>query len=75
MKLPWTNGGRNKRSFLAAGALVAILLVFGVIRYARSGAKLPTATVQRKEFVEYAELRGAVKAVHSLTISAPPVGR
>jgi HlyD family secretion protein len=72
MKLPSANGWWNKRSFLAAATLVAILLVFGVSRYARSAAKLPTATVQRKEFVEYAELRGAVKAVHSLTISAPP---
>jgi multidrug resistance efflux pump len=72
MKWPWANRWRNKRSFAAAAAVILLLLVFGVIRYARSALKRPTATVERKEFVEYAELRGAVKAVHSITISAPP---
>jgi len=72
MRWPWADKWRNKQSFLAAGAIVALLLVFVVIRYARPAARFSTATAQRKDFVEYAELQGSVKAVHSLTVSAPP---
>ncbi|HXY01507.1 MAG TPA: HlyD family secretion protein [Candidatus Limnocylindrales bacterium] len=72
MKWPWPDWWRNKRSFFVVGAVVAIVLILVMIRYARPASKFPTAAVQRKEFVEYAELRGSVKAVHSLTVSAPP---
>ncbi len=51
--------------------MVVALLIFGAIRFARSAPRIPTAEVQRKEFVEYAELRGTVKALQSITISAP----
>jgi len=72
MNWRWPSGFRRRGPLLGAAVVVLISLVFGVIRYARSAAKLPTVTVQRKEFVEYAELRGSVKAAHSLTVSAPP---
>ena len=71
MKFPWASTFRNSRSLLAVAPVVAALLIFGVIRLARSAPKIPTAEVQRKEFIEYAELRGSVQALRSITISAP----
>jgi len=71
MNFPWTSRFRTNRSLLAAAPFAAVLLIFGVIRLARSAPKIPTAQVQREEFVEYAELRGTVKALQSITISAP----
>lgn len=54
-------------------ALCALLLVagFSVVRKVRSAPNLPTATVVRKEFVDYVEVRGEIKALHSETITAP----
>jgi multidrug efflux pump subunit AcrA (membrane-fusion protein) len=71
MSFLWTSRFRSNRSLLAVAPFAAALLIFGVIRFARSAPKIPTAEVQRKEFVEYAELRGTVKALQSITISAP----
>jgi len=71
MNFPLSSRFRGNRSLLAVAPVVAALLIFGVIRFARSAPKIPTAEVQRKEFVEYAELRGTVKALQSITISAP----
>jgi HlyD family secretion protein len=63
---------RTRRSRLASILLIAAGLVFVAIRFARSGPSFPTAEVQRKEFIEYVELRGSVKALKSIAISAPP---
>ena len=71
MKLPLSPRILNNRSLLAVTPVATALLIFGVIRFARSAPRIPTAEVQRKEFVEYAELRGTVKALRSITISAP----
>jgi HlyD family secretion protein len=71
MKLPVSPRILNNRSLLAVTPVAAALLIFAVIRFARSAPRIPTAEVQRKEFVEYAELRGTVKALRSITISAP----
>src|SRR5260370_42328429 len=71
MSFPWTSRFGSNRSLLAVAPFAAALLIFGVIRFARSAPKIPTAEVQRKGFVEYAELRATVKALQSITISAP----
>jgi len=71
MNTPLSSRFRRNRSLLAVAPFAAALLIFGVIRFARSAPKIPTAEVQRKEFIEYAELRGTVKALQSITISAP----
>ena len=71
MNTPLSSRFRGNRSLLAVAPFAAALLIFGVIRFARSAPKIPTAEVQRREFVEYAELRGTVKALQSITISAP----
>lgn len=61
---------RRKTAITASCALMLIAGFF-VVRKVRSAPNLPTATVVRKEFVDYVEVRGEIKALHSETITAP----
>jgi HlyD family secretion protein len=61
----------RKRILTATAAVVLGLLVFGAFRLASPAAKLSTADVKRKEFVEYLEVKGEVKALRSVIIAAP----
>src|SRR5689334_6952126 len=69
--------GRNqkwrpgKRAITGAAAVVLVVLVLGGLRMASPAAKLSTAEVKRKEFVDYLEVKGEVKALHSAIIAAP----
>ena len=69
--------GRNqkwkprKRALTGAAALVLCGLIFGAFRLASPAVKIPTAEVKRKEFVDYLEIRGEVKALRSVVITAP----
>ena len=51
---------------------VIAVVAFGAIRWVHSAPKLPVADVRRVEFVDYAEVRGQVKALRSQTLMAPP---
>src|SRR5258708_28089221 len=64
----WTPG---KRGATGAGVLVLGVFVFGALRMASPAAKLSTAEVKRKEFVDYLEVKGEVKALRSVIIAAP----
>src|SRR5438309_1893052 len=61
----------GKRALTGAAALVLGGLIFGAFRLASPAVKLPTADVKRKEFVDYLEIRGEVKALRSVVITAP----
>src|SRR5213076_1226128 len=50
---------------LGSGALL------GAVRYRHRGPVIPTVTVQRGEFIDSTHLHGEVKALKSVTISAP----
>src|SRR5207244_3804179 len=69
--------GRNqkwkpgKRALTGAAAVVLCGIIFGAFRLASPAVKLPTAEVKRKEFVDYLEIRGEVKAIRSVVIAAP----
>ncbi len=52
-------------------AVVLGLFVLGAFRLASPAAKFSTAEVKRKEFVEYLEVKGEVKALRSVIIAAP----
>jgi len=62
---------RQKKYWVAAAIVVVAATVFGTIRLARSAPKFPMAVVQQKEFVDYVEVRGAVKALKSTVVTAP----
>jgi HlyD family secretion protein len=46
-------------------------VVLGAVRYARRSPSLPTLEVKREEFLDSLQFRGEVKALKSITISAP----
>ena len=56
-----------------AGAAIALLggLGFGAFRMASSAVAIPTAEVQRKDFVDTLEIKGEVTALRSKIITAP----
>lgn len=62
---------RFKKPLLSAGALVVGVSLFGAIRMAQPASKIPLGSVERKEFVDYLEIRGEVKALRSKTVVAP----
>ena len=62
---------RHRKSVLAGAVLLLFVLLFGAIRLASRTPKIPMANVQRKDFVDYLQIRGEVKAIHSVTIAAP----
>jgi HlyD family secretion protein len=56
-----------------AGATIMLIggLGFGAFRLANSAVALPTAEVKRKDFVDTLEIKGEVKALRSVVITAP----
>jgi RND family efflux transporter MFP subunit len=61
----------GKRALAGSAAVVLAVLIFGALRLASPAAKLSTAEVKRKEFVDYLEVKGEVKALRSVIIAAP----
>jgi RND family efflux transporter MFP subunit len=61
----------RKKALAGAAIAVVSVLVFGAFRLARSAVNFPTADVKRKEFVDYLQIKGEVKAIRSAVITAP----
>jgi len=61
----------HKRALAIPLALLVGGMGFGALRLARPAVTLPTAEVQRKEFVDYLEIKGEVEAVRSVIVTAP----
>jgi HlyD family secretion protein len=68
MSEKWRPG---KRALAVTAAVVLGLFVLGAFRLASPAPKFSTAEVKRKEFVEYLEVKGEVKALRSVVIAAP----
>ena len=71
MKVGSKNWKLNKRTLIIAGAVVIGAFVLGAFRLASSAANIPTGEVKRKEFVDYLEIKGELKARRSVIITAP----
>lgn len=69
MKLP--RRLRVGRRRLALGIVVLSLTGLGAIWMRTNGDAPPTAEVKKGEWVDYVELRGEVKALRSISLSAP----
>lgn len=67
------SGKRKSRKKLLVGAAVLVVggLVVGAFRLANSAVNYPTTDVKRKEFVDYLEIKGELKAIRSAVIAAP----
>ncbi|MBZ5521069.1 MAG: efflux RND transporter periplasmic adaptor subunit [Acidobacteriia bacterium] len=58
----------------SVAALVLLLAAAGLAWRHTSTPAVPTADVARGEFVDYIQIRGNIKAVHSIQLVAPPIG-
>ena len=68
MKQLWI---RRKVMVVAVVLLVGSGVVFGAVRYSNRAPEVPTLDVKRGEFIDSIQFRGEVKAMKSVTISAP----
>ncbi|HMD34189.1 MAG TPA: efflux RND transporter periplasmic adaptor subunit [Vicinamibacterales bacterium] len=65
----------NRRTLLVALVVVAIVSVAGVARRRRDGGPaLPTAMVTKGTFIDYLQLRGEIRPIRSVTLTAPSSG-
>lgn len=71
MNSPSSKWKPGKRILFSVSGVVLAGIVFGAFRLANPAVKLPTADVKRKEFVDYLEVKGEVKALRSVIIAAP----
>lgn len=62
---PW------QKAVAGAGIIFLSGLGFGAFRLVSSTATIPTASVQRKDFVDTLEIKGEIKALRSRMITAP----
>lgn len=62
---------RRWATILVVAVVLAGILLFGAFRFAKAVPDIPSALVQRGEFVDYIQLRGEIKAVTAVTIAAP----
>jgi HlyD family secretion protein len=68
MKQLWI---RRKVMVVAVVLMVGSGVVFGAVRYSNRSPEVPTLDVKRGEFIDSIQFRGEVKAMKSVTISAP----
>jgi HlyD family secretion protein len=62
---------RRKAIVIVAALLVGSGVVLGAVRFSTRSPEVPTWDVKRGEFVDSVQFRGEVKAMKSVTISAP----
>jgi HlyD family secretion protein len=62
----------TRRNVIIAGIALSVLVAASIVRSTSAHATaVPTAEVQRGEFVEYLQIRGEVKALTSKVLTAP----
>ena len=64
-------GKRHRTMVVVAVLLVSSVAIFGLVRFSRRPSTIPSFDVKRGEFVDTVQLRGEVKAMRSVTVSAP----
>ncbi len=62
---------RRKAIIVAAILLVSSAAIFGLVHLSNRSSTIPAFEVKREEFVDSVQFRGEVKAMKSLTVSAP----
>lgn len=62
---------RRKGGLLSVAALLTASFAYGGYRYSRSAPNVPSALVERTNFVDYVEIHGQVSAHKSVMIEAP----
>ena len=73
--MKWNVGSLIKQQRAIAVAAILLVQSLGVFAYVRSTRREPKSScyqVQRSEFLDVLQFRGDLKALKSVTISAPP---
>src|ERR1700736_2912500 len=63
---------RHKQLVTAALVVAGCILLLGAIRYTHRAPAIPTIDVKRGEFLDSFDLRGEIKALKSIGVTAPP---
>src|SRR5258708_35737610 len=66
-------GSRRGRGVLGAGVIGLVLIAAGLAWHHTGKPSLPVAEVRRGEFTDYVQIRGAIRAVHSVQLAAPVI--
>src|ERR1700694_2542398 len=69
--LPSTRFFRQRKNVIALVAAILVLAVCGLAFRRTSGTSKPTAEVKLGEFVDYISIRGSIKALHTIQLTAP----
>jgi CxxC motif-containing protein len=70
--MTFQNALKQRRSLIVAPVLfVGGAAVYGLVHLSNRSSTIPAFEVKREEFVDSVQFRGEVKAMKSLTISAP----
>ncbi len=67
-------GDRRGRVVLGAGVIGMVLIAAGLAWHHTGKPSLPVAEVRRGEFTDYVQIRGDIRAVHSVHLAAPVIG-
>jgi HlyD family secretion protein len=62
---------RHKTAVVITGLFAASVVLFGMVRYTHHAPPVATYQVKRGEFLDVLQFRGELKAMKSVTISAP----
>src|SRR5262252_3899947 len=62
---------RNKGLVTSGIAVVLCIVLLGAIRYSHRAPAIPTIDVRRTEFLDSLEIRGEIKALKSIEVTAP----
>jgi multidrug efflux pump subunit AcrA (membrane-fusion protein) len=64
--------GKRKAILVVVALAVGSVAVYGLVHHSRKSPLVPTFRVKRGEFLDVIQFRGELKAMKSVTITAPP---
>lgn len=67
---PSTRFFRQRKTAIALAVAIMVLAVCG-LAFRRTGTSTPTAEIKLGEFVDYISIRGSIKALHTIQLTAP----
>ncbi len=73
MKIPGTSISKRKSALFATGTGVLLLAAAGFAFHRNAAPSIPTAEVRRGEFVAYLQVRGEIRALKSVQLTAPSI--
>lgn len=73
MKTPASRISKRKKVLFATGTGVLLLAAAGFAFHRNAAPSIPTAEVRRGEFIDYLQVRGEIRALKSVQLTAPSI--